>query len=448
MDSLPHPITAARQHSPDRVRQAYRASLLHFTADPLHNPQATQFIDDGLLIVCDGYIEQALPYSQMDNHRLASLEMIDYRGHLLMPGFIDTHVHFPQLEMIASYGEQLLSWLNTYTFPTERKFADAHYAGERADFFIHELLRHGTTTALVFATVHPQSVEALFQAAQAQDMCLIAGKVMMDSHAPDDLCDTPEQSYAQSKALIEKWHRRGRLHYAVTPRFAATSSHEQLALAGKLLREYPDVYLHTHLAENKDEIAWVKSLFPGHRHYLDVYHHHGLTGRRCVFAHAIHLHGDEVELLAQSQSAVAFCPCSNLFLGSGLFRLHALKAAGIRIGIGTDVGAGTSLSLLQTLSDGYKVQQLQGEKLSAREGFYQATLGAAAALSLDDQLGNFLPGKAADFVVLDWAATPLQHLRQQHATSPDDRLFALMMQGDDRNIRATYIKGRCAYQRT
>nr|WP_269975664.1 amidohydrolase family protein [Dickeya lacustris] len=216
MDALPHSIRTAS-------RQAYRASVLHFTADPLNDPQATQFIDDGVLIVCDGYIEHALPYHQLDANDLASLEIIDYRGRLLMPGFIDTHVHFPQMEMIASYGEQLLSWLNTYTFPTERKFADARYARERADFFLQQLLRHGTTTALVFATVHPQSVDALFQAAQTLDMCLIAGKVMMDSHAPHDLCDTPAQSYAQSKALIEKWHRRGRLHYAVTPRFAATS---------------------------------------------------------------------------------------------------------------------------------------------------------------------------------------------------------------------------------
>ncbi|MEI7378050.1 guanine deaminase [Dickeya chrysanthemi] len=427
--------------------RAYRASLLHFIADPLHDPQAAHFIDDGLLLVRDGRILDAVPYDALTETDRRAMTVIDYRGRLLMPGFIDTHIHFPQTEMIACYGEQLLSWLDTYTFPTERKFADEEYARQRATFFIQELLRHGTTSALVFATVHPQSVDALFSAAEDKHMCLIAGKVMMDRHAPDDLCDTAQQSYDESKALIEKWHRRGRLRYAVTPRFAPTSTPAQLALAGRLLREYPDVYLHTHLCENPDEIAWVKSLFPERRDYLDVYHHHGLTGRRSVFAHAIHLQPDEIHTLAHSHSAVAFCPSSNLFLGSGLFRLHPLKAAGIRIGMGTDVGAGTSLSLLQTLSDGYKVQQLQGEKLSAREGLYQATLGAAAALSLDDQLGNFLPGKTADFVVLDWAATPLQRLRQQQSTSLDSRLFALMMQGDDRNISATYVHGECVYHR-
>ncbi|WP_023639472.1 guanine deaminase [Dickeya zeae] len=425
---------------------AYRASLLHFVDDPLHHPDATRFIEDGVLVVRNGRIQDAVPYDCLTEADRQAMTVIDYRGQLLMPGFIDTHIHFPQTEMIACYGEQLLSWLNTYTFPTECKFADEDYAQERAVFFIQELLRHGTTSALVFATVHPQSVDALFSAAEDKNMCLIAGKVMMDRHAPDELCDTARQSYDESKVLIEKWHRRGRLRYAVTPRFAATSTPEQLALAGRLLREYPDVYLHTHLCENTDEIAWVKSLFPEQQHYLDVYHHHGLTGRRSVFAHAIHLHPDEIHTLVRSQSAVAFCPCSNLFLGSGLFRLHPLKAAGVRVGIGTDVGAGTSLSLLQTLSDGYKVQQLQGEKLSAREGFYQATLGSATALSLDDRLGNFLPGKDADFVVLNWAATPLQQLRQQQATSLDSRLFALMMQGDDRNINATYVHGQCVYR--
>ncbi|WP_038913818.1 guanine deaminase [Dickeya zeae] len=425
---------------------AYRASLLHFVDDPLHHPDATRFIEDGVLVVRNGRIQDAVPYDCLTEADRQAMTVIDYRGQLLMPGFIDTHIHFPQTEMIACYGEQLLSWLNTYTFPTECKFADEDYAQERAVFFIQELLRHGTTSALVFATVHPQSVDALFSAAEDKNMCLIAGKVMMDRHAPDELCDTARQSYDESKALIEKWHRRGRLRYAVTPRFAATSTPEQLALAGRLLREYPDVYLHTHLCENTDEIAWVKSLFPEQQHYLDVYHHHGLTGPRSVFAHAIHLHPDEIHTLVRSQSAVAFCPSSNLFLGSGLFRLHPLKAAGVRVGIGTDVGAGTSLSLLQTLSDGYKVQQLQGEKLSAREGFYQATLGSATALSLDDRLGNFLPGKDADFVVLNWAATPLQQLRQQQATSLDSRLFALMMQGDDRNISATYVHGQCVYR--
>ena len=421
---------------------AYRASLLDFVADPHREKQAARYLEDGVLIVENGKVVETLDYAALSAERRQQLTLVDYRGKLLLPGFIDTHIHFPQTEMIASYGEQLLEWLNTYTFPTERKFADAGYARKRADFFINELLRNGTTTALVFATVHPQSVDALFAAAQQKEMRLIAGKVLMDRNAPDYLQDTAQTGYDQSEALIKKWHHKGRLLYAVTPRFAPTSTPEQLALAGKLLAKYPDLYLHTHLSENKNEIAWVKSLFPERKNYLDVYAHYGLTGPRSVFAHGIHLEQDEIDTLAHSHSAVAFCPTSNLFLGSGLFRLHPLKQAGIQVGMGTDVGAGTSFSMLQTLNEGYKVQQLQGEKLSAQEGLYQATLGGARALQLEDKLGNFLPGKEADFVVLNWAATPLQQLRMENATSLDDRLFALMMQGDDRNVQATYVMGK------
>lgn len=420
---------------------AYRGSLLHYTDDPTRDPAAQHYLDDGLLIIEDGKVLGAKPFAEASAAELA-LPRTDYRGKLLMPGFIDTHIHFPQTEMVAAYGEQLLEWLNTYTFPTERKFADPAYAARRADFFIDELLRNGTTTALVFATVHPASVDALFAAADAKRMRLIAGKVLMDRNAPDYLTDTAESGYRQSQALIAKWHHHNRLLYAVTPRFAPTSSPEQLAAAGKLFHETPGLYLHTHLSENRNEIAWVKSLFPEREGYLDVYDHYGLTGPRAVFAHGIHLEAKEEQTLAQSGSAVAFCPTSNLFLGSGLFRLHPLKTAGVRVGLGTDIGAGTSFSLLQTLNEGYKVQQLQGEKLSAAEGLYQATLGGARALYLEDKLGNFLPGKEADFVVLEWAATPLQQLRQENSRDLADRLFALMMLGDERNVAATYVDGR------
>jgi len=420
---------------------AYRGSLLHFTDDPTRDPAAQHYLDDGLLIIADGKVVAAKPFAEASAAELA-LPRTDYRGKLLLPGFIDTHIHFPQTEMVAAYGEQLLEWLNTYTFPTERKFADPDYAARRASFFIDELLRNGTTTALVFATVHPASVDALFAAADAKRMRLIAGKVLMDRNAPDYLTDTAEDGYRQSQALIAKWHHHHRLLYAVTPRFAPTSSPDQLAAAGKLFHETPDLYLHTHLSENQNEIAWVKSLFPEREGYLDVYDHYGLTGPRAVFAHGIHLEAKEQQTLAASGSAVAFCPTSNLFLGSGLFRLHPLKNAGVRVGLGTDIGAGTSFSLLQTLNEGYKVQQLQGEKLSAAEGLYQATLGGARALYLEDKLGNFLPGKEADFVVLEWAATPLQQLRQENSRDLADRLFALMMLGDERNVAATYVDGR------
>lgn len=433
--------------SASAATQAYRASLLYFTADPTRDANATHYLEDGLLLIRDGHVVAASDYASVPAAQRRQLTITDYRGKLLLPGFVDTHIHFPQTEMIASYGEQLLEWLNSYTFPTERKFADAGYARQRAGFFINELLRNGTTTALVFATVHPQSVDALFEAADAKQMRLIAGKVLMDRNAPDYLRDTAQRGYDESRALIRKWHHHGRLLYAVTPRFAPTSTPQQLALAGKLLQEFPDVYLQTHLSENKNEIAWVKSLFPERKGYLDVYDHYGLAGPRSVFAHAIHLEDGEAQTLAARGAAVAFCPTSNLFLGSGLFRLHPLKQAGVRVGLGTDVGAGTSFSMLQTLNEGYKVQQLQGEKLSAREGLYQATLGGAEALQLADRIGSFQPGREADFVVLEWGATPLQQLRQSQARTLDDRLFALMMQGDDRNVVATYVNGEQAYRR-
>lgn len=347
--------------------------------------------------------------------------------------------------MVGAYGEQLLEWLNTYTFPTEMQFADAAYAAQIAEFFVQELLKNGTTTALVFCTVHPESVDALFEAAQRHHMRLIAGKVMMNRHAPDALCDTPERAYTDSKALIEKWHGQGRALYAITPRFAPTSTPEQLQLAGQLKAEYPDVYVHTHLSENKNEIAWVKELFPAQQGYLDVYHHYGLTGSRSVFAHCVHLEEHEWDCMHATDSAIAFCPTSNLFLGSGLFPLKKTWDKQVKVGLGTDIGAGTSFNQLQTLNEAYKVQQLQGDKLSAFESLYHATLGGAKSLSLDHQLGNFNVGKEADFIVLDLHATALQSLRQQRAKGIEDALFALMTMGDDRNIHATYVYGQAAY---
>lgn len=358
---------------------------------------------------------------------------------------IDTHIHFPQTEMVGAYGEQLLSWLNTYTFPTEIQFKDKAYAQDIAKFFVNELLKNGTTTALVFCTVHPESVDALFEAAAQHQMRLIAGKVMMDRHAPEALCDTAESAYDDSKALIEKWHGQGRALYAITPRFAPTSTPEQLEKAGQLKAQYPDVYVHTHLSENKDEIAWVKDLYPEQDGYLDVYHHYGLTGQRSVFAHCVHLEDAEWKCMHETNSAIAFCPTSNLFLGSGLFPLKKTWEQQVKVGLGTDVGAGTSFSLLQTVNEAYKVQQLQGDKLSAFESLYHATLGGAKALDLDEKLGNFNIGKEADFVVLNTQPTALQQLRQSRSKSVEDSLFALFTMGDDRNIEATYIYGQKAY---
>ncbi|SDA67981.1 guanine deaminase [Pseudomonas sp. NFPP33] len=428
--------------------KAYRAAILHSLADPaaVGVEQSYEYFEDGILLIENGKVAQVGAAAEL-LPKLAGVEIQHHRDALITPGFIDTHIHYPQTGMIASYGEQLLDWLNTYTFPTEQQFEDKAHASDVAAIFLKELLRNGTTTALVFGTVHPQSVDAFFEQADKLNLRMIAGKVLMDRNAPDYLTDTAESGYAESKALIERWHGKGRLHYAVTPRFAPTSTPEQLELAGKLLGEYPDLYMHTHLSENRKEIEWVKELFPERKGYLDVYDHHKLIGPRAVFAHGVHLCDDECKRLAETGSAVAFCPTSNLFLGSGLFDLNKLEAHGVRVGLGTDVGAGTSFSQLQSLNEAYKIMQLQGKKLDPFKSLYLATLGGANALYLDDKLGNFLPGKDADFLVLDYNATPLISYRMQQARSLEERLFALTMLGDDRAVKETFAAGVSVHQR-
>ncbi|MFC1233781.1 guanine deaminase [Vibrio sp. F74] len=430
--------------------KAIRASFMDIARvvdKPGDIEENVRFIEDGLMLVDNGRIEWLGPWEEGKDKVPASVRIRSYPGKLVMPGFIDTHIHYPQAEMVGAYGEQLLEWLNNYTFPTEARYKDKEYSREMSTFFIKQLLRNGTTTALVFGTVHPESVDALFEEAEKINMRMIAGKVMMDRNAPDYLLDTPEIGYNQSKELIEKWHKRGRLQYAITPRFAPTSSPEQLAMAGKLKAEYPDTYVHTHLCENKDEIAWVKELYPEQDGYLDVYHHHGLTGPKSVFAHCIHLEEKEWDCLQETDSAIAFCPTSNLYLGSGLFKLQEAWNRNIKVGIGTDIGAGTTFNLLQTLNEAYKVMQLQQHRLSAFEAFYLATLGAANSLSLDHLIGNFEIGKEADFVVIDPCATPLQQLRYDSSKDLADKLFLLMTLGDDRSIYRTYVDGRLVYER-
>ncbi|WP_312480503.1 guanine deaminase [Stutzerimonas nitrititolerans] len=423
--------------------KAYRAALLHCLADPreVGVEASHEYFEDGLLVVEDGKVVRNGHAADLLSTLPAGTEVIEYKDALITPGFIDTHIHYPQTGMIASYGEQLLDWLDTYTFPTERAFADKAHAGEVAQVFLRELLRNGTTTALVFGSVHKESVDAFFEQAHKLDLRMIAGKVLMDRNAPDYLTDTAESGYADSKELIERWHGKGRLHYAVTPRFAPTSTPEQLALAGKLFQEYPDLYMHTHLSENRKEIEWVRELFPERKGYLDVYDHHGLIGARSVFAHGVHLCDDECRRLGETGSAVAFCPTSNLFLGSGLFDLEKVEGFGVRVGLGTDVGAGTSFSQLQSLNEAYKVMQLQGKKLDPFKSLYLATLGGARALYLDDRIGSLQPGRDADFVVLDYKATPLIEYRLSQARSLEERLFALMILGDDRAVKETYAAG-------
>lgn len=419
---------------------AYRATLLDYAGDPSLDAAAVRLIEDGLLVVEDGRVRQRGSFEEVAPS-LGATPIVDYSSYVVTPGFIDAHVHYPQSGMIASYGSQLLEWLNTYTFPAELAFSDPERALSTAEFFVRELLRNGTTTAVVLCSVHPGSVEALAQIALQRNMRLCLGKVLMDRNAPEDLCDTAQSGYDDSRRLIEQYHGTGRLSYAITPRFAATSTREQLQLAGELHREFPSTYVHTHLSENVNEVRWISELFPERRNYTDVYAHYGLVGPRSIFAHGIHLSNEELEVLSAAGSTIAFCPTSNLFLGSGLFPLTATCRAGVRVALATDVGAGTSFSMLQTLSEAYKVQQLQGVSLPVHAGFYLATLGTARALRLDDRIGNFDVGKEADFVVLDASATPLMRFRSERALNFDDRLFALMMLGDDRAIKAVHLSG-------
>ncbi len=396
--------------------KGFRASFLDTIADPFYAPEADciRYFPDGLLIVESGKVKELGSYKDLQT-KYADIPIADYRDRLIVSGFIDTHIHFPQTEMIASYGEQLLEWLSTYTFPTERKFADRNYALEIASTFLDELLRNGTTTALVFTAVFPQSTDAFFEIAQRRNLRMIAGKVMMDRNAPDFLRDTATSSYVETKQLIEKWHKCERLLYAVTPRFPLTSTPEQLTNIRKLLVEFPDVYLHTHLSENVKEVEAVAAAFPENEGYLDVYDRAGLVGERSIFAHGIQLTDQEFARLSEAKSAIAFCPTSNLFLGSGLFKIEKAKSleTPVKVGLGTDVGAGTSFSMLRTASAAYQVAQLRSQKLSAFQALFLATLGGARALCLEDKLGNFEVGKEADFVVLNLRSTPIMALRNK-----------------------------------
>ena len=428
-------------------QQAFRASILHCLADPGEAalPSAIEYFEDGLLIVEDGMIAEVGAAQALLPGLSVDTTVEDHSGKLIVPGFIDCHVHFSQLDIIASYGDQLLDWLNRYAYPEEARFSDPAHAEAVASVFVDELLRNGTTSALVFATVHPHSVDAIFAAAAAKNMRLIAGKVLMDKDCPAELCDDAESAYIHSKRLIERWHGQGRLGYAITPRFALTSSEAQLESAGQLASEFPDTWVHTHLAENSEEIEAVAKQFPWSRSYLDVYDRFGLLRDRSMFAHCLYLDDSDRALMAKKGGAAAFCPTSNLFLGSGLFDLKIMREAGIRVGLATDVGGGTSLSLLKTMSEAYKVLHLNGQALPATRALYLATLGAAEALYLDDRIGNFAPGMEADFIVLDPEGSSITARRTQNATAFDEMLFAVIMLGDDRNVTATYLQGQRAF---
>ena len=426
--------------------QAYRASLLHFHADPAFAEQSYSWHQDGLLVVRDGRIEAAGDYAALAATLPPGVEALDYRGKVIVPGFIDTHLHYPQTDMIASPAPGLLPWLETYTFPTERRFEDPQHARSVAEFFLDELTRCGTTTAVVYCTVHPASVDAFFEASEARNLRMVAGKVLMDRNCPDFLRDA-EGQIGDSEALINKWHKRGRALYAITPRFAPTSSEAQLRLTGELAGSYPDTFIQTHVSENRDECDWVRQLYPDSRSYLGVYEDFGLMRPRALFGHCIWLDDEDFARMAATGSAAAVCPTSNLFLGSGLFDFEKADGAKALLSLGTDVGAGTSFSMLQTMNEAYKVARLKGSYLPALRMFYLATLGAARAMDLEGTIGSFAAGAEADFVVLDPQATPLLARRSSHCESLEEQLFALALLGDDRVIRATYAMGVKVHER-
>jgi len=425
---------------------AIRGRVLTFLDDPAITGDAAsyRYIEDGLLILENGCIREAgeagallatLPPNALVHH---------YPDALVMAGFIDTHIHYPQTQVIASYGAQLLDWLETYTYVEEQKFSAPDHAARIADFFLGELCRNGTTTAAVYCTVHSESVDAFFAESMRRNMRMIAGKVLMDRNAPPGLLDTAAGGYEESQTLIARWHGQGRQRYAVTPRFALTSTQAQLEAAGALLRANPDVYLQTHLSENPREIEAVRKLFPKARSYTDVYDRFGLLGPRSLFGHCIHLEEAERTRLSETESVAVFCPTSNLFIGSGLFDLHQARDRRfpLRLGLATDMGGGTSYSMLRTAAEAYKVGQLRGQRLPALRAFYMLTLGNARALGLEYQIGTLASGSEADVIVLDArATTAMAHRMETVQGNLKDELFVLMTLGDDRAIRATYVAG-------
>ena len=425
---------------------ALRADLLDFAADPgwsaADDAAGVRYRPDHWLLVdAQGRIagvQREAPDASWTRH--------EHPGRLLTPGFVDTHVHMPQLEVIASYGTELLDWLNTYTFPAERRYADPAVCAAGAATFLDALLAHGTTSAVVFPTVHAASAEALFAAAQQRGMRVISGQCLMDRHAPAELTVAVDQSERDSEALIARWHGKDRLAYAVTVRFAPTSTDAQLAMAGRLLARHDGLYMQTHVAENRAELEWVAQLFPSARSYLDVYAQHGLVGTRSVLAHGIWLDAADRALLARERAQVAHSPSSNLFLGSGLMPWRAHEDAGVPVSLASDVGGGTSLSMLRTCAHAYQVQALQHERLPAWKALYTATRGAARALGLEHEIGSFEAGCMADLALWRWAAGPVATVRDAAARSLHERVFAWMTLADERNLEATWVAGRALHR--
>lgn len=432
-------------------RTALRGPALTFRDNPfvVGDAAAMHYEPDALVIMQDGLISAFGNYADLKD-TLADTPVVHYPDALILPGFIDAHVHYPQLQVIGSYGTRLIDWLNTYTFVAEQQFCDETHAEKVAQVFLAETLRAGTTTAAVYCTVHPESVNGFFRAAQATGQRMIAGKVLMDRNAPAALLDTAQSAYDDSKALIETWHNTGRLLYAITPRFAPTSTPAQLEAAATLWAEHPGTYMQTHTSETVEELAWVGELYPEHPTYTDVYAHYGLTGPRAIFGHAIHLNDSEWRHLADSGSSIVHCPTSNTFLGSGFFDAVRASKPGphmypVRTGLATDVGGGTSLSMLKTMGEAYKVGQFAGNSLSAAKAFWLATAGSAHALHLDDRIGHIATGMEADLLVLNLRSTPLIDFRMRYCNSLQEALFIQMTLADERATQAVYIAGELKY---
>ena len=440
--------------------KAYRASLLWF-APAGEGPPRALFEEDGLLVVAANaagtQVVQAIGAWRDVRASYPDVAVEHLRGRIIAPGFVDLHVHFPQTNVIGSPASGLLPWLENYTFPEEKRFESPEYSAQSAVFFIDELLRNGVTTALAFATSHPESVNALFHEAQQRRMRMITGLCLMDRHAPPDLLnraghsgqpDATEQSLIDSEGLIARWHGKDRLGYAITPRFAPTSTDAQLRGAGELARRYPDVWIQSHVAENKDEIAWARALFPGSRSYLATYADFGLMRKRAVYAHCIHFDDDDRALMRDTGAAAAVSPTSNLFLGSGFFDYAGADRVGFRYGLASDVGGGTSFSPFHTMLAAYYVgregQTKTGLSLSPQQVWWQHTAGAGQVLGVTGDngqcvSGNLLPGCEADFLVLNPQATPLLARKTALACSLDELLFSMIVLGDDRLVERTVI---------
>lgn len=432
-------------HSPLPKKYSLRSRIVRFGESVRAGPDSLEYFEDGVLQVDNGHITLVDDARKLQQQGF-DLDQCEHRpDSLLIAGFIDAHVHASQLQIVGSHGKQLLQWLDHYTFPAELQFADETWSYTQNQQFVDALLANGTTSVMAFTTRFRHSTDHLFSIAAACKMRLLAGNVLMDRNAPPSLLQNSDAADQDCRALIRRWHGHGRLEYAITPRFSATSTVEQLHQAGQLARDYPDIRIQTHLSENQAEVAWMKRLFPAAEDYLHIYELFGLHTANTVFAHCLHLSANELSRIAVQGSSIAFCPSSNLFLGSGLFDLARVKAHDIPVALATDVGAGTSLSQFRNMGDAYKVCQLKGYPLSAAEAFYMTTLGAARALGLDQYIGNLTAGREADFIEINASAHPVVRARLTTATTIEEELFVYMTCGDERLIASTTIAGDVRY---